>query len=232
MAEVLQSSLNVIDVIVADDWFDDQHIVALANNKNVVPRMASVRAVERIATTSSPQPVVAEVELPDTDRGAVPLPAQGASAPLFIVAVDVNDPGNLGTVARSAVAVGFDAVIALGDTADPFGPKAVRSSAGALFHVPVVIERSVADGMNWLAELGVQRIGTRMTDAAPCDLATLDAPLALVLGNEAHGLGSEIEAMIDTWVSVPMTGSVESLNVAMAGTILSYEVARQRRSRM
>ena len=81
-----------------------------------------------------------------------------------------------------------------------------------------------------LGERGITRCGTRMLDAVACDTADLTRPLALVLGSEAHGLGDSYDDLIDSWLSVPMPGETESLNVAMAGTILTYEVARQRRS--
>ena len=185
----------------------------------------SERGIERIASTTSPQPIVAEVQIPSVEWDDVP---NGAS---MLVAVDVNDPGNVGTLARSAVASGFDAVICLGDTADAFAPKVIRSSAGALFRVPVLIERDVATGLQAIAERGVPRYGTRMENAVACDQHDLTGSVALVLGSEAHGLGATHSEMIDTWLSVPMPGDTESLNVAMAGTILTYEVARQRRTK-
>jgi len=87
----------------------------------------------------------------------------------------------------------------------------------------------VQAGLAAIGDLAVTRYGTRMTEATPCDQADLTGPVALVLGSEAHGLGDAHEGLIDEWLAVPMPGDTESLNVAMAGTILTYEVARQRR---
>jgi len=233
VAEALASSLEVVDVIVSDAWEerDDTHqVLDRAHDRGVSVRSVVMTRIERIATTTSPQPVVAEVELPSASWDDVAAASSRADARAILAVVDLNDPGNLGTIARSAVAAGFDAVAVLGDSADPFGPKSVRASAGAIFHVPVVIDRAVGGGMDCLADLGVKRIGTRMASAIACDQADLTQPVALVLGNEAHGLGEEVASMIDEWVAVPMAGPVESLNVAMAATVLSYEVFRQRRS--
>ena len=224
VAEVLASDLIVFEVYGDADWDLPADIRAALDADDVELTRVSSRGIERIASTSSPQPVVAEVKLPNATWDQLP---QGAS---LLVAVDVNDPGNVGTLARSAVAAGFDAVVCLGDTADAFAPKVIRASAGALFWVPVIVERDVAAGLQALAATGTVRYGTRMTNATACDEADLTGPVALVLGSEAHGLDEAYDELIDEWLSVPMSGRTESLTVAMAGTIITYEAARQRRS--
>lgn len=230
VVEALRSRLAVVDIVAADGWQIDDAIIGLAADANVLVRVGGARSIDRISTTSSPQPIIAEVALPDTSWQQLAAKDGPPGPPALMVGVDVNDPGNLGTMTRSAAAAGFSAVVALGDCADPFGPKAVRSSAGLVFDMPFIIDRSVTSGLEHIANLGVRRVGTRMNEATACDVATLDGPIALIVGNEAHGLSADIESAIDEWVRVPMPGNVESLNVAMAATILSYEVARQRRA--
>ncbi len=214
VAEVEASALDVLQVVV-DEGSVDAYPGAVPVARHVL---------ERIASTTAPQAVVAEVAIPTSGWDDL-----DGEAPVLIAA-DLNDPGNVGTLARSAEAAGFGALVALGDTADPWGPKTVRASAGALFRLPVVIERDVDAGLAQLDARGFRRIGTRMHDATPCDELDLTGPVALVLGSEAHGLGEAYSGAIDEWVSIPMAGDLESLNVAMAGTILTYELARQRRS--
>lgn len=223
-AEALASPLDVYEAYVAADWAIPEGLTAELAANDVPVTMVSERGIERIASTNTPQPIVVEARMPSTAVGE--LPPSGS----FLVAVDVNDPGNVGTLARSAVAAAFDAVVCLGDTSDPFGPKAIRASAGALFKVPVAIERDAALGLDMIGKCGALRCGTRMRNATPCDEADLTGPVALVLGSEAHGLGAGHDGKIDQWLSVPMPGETESLNVAMAGTIVTYEVARQRRA--
>lgn len=224
VTEVLASDLIVYEAYGDAEWDPPASFLEALAADDVELTAVSTRGIERIASTSSPQPVVAEVKLPTATFADL---AAGSS---LLAAVDVNDPGNVGTLARSAVAAGFDAVVCLGDTADAFAPKVIRASAGALFRVPVIVERDVATGLDAIAELQITRFGTRMIDATPCDQADLTSAVALVLGSEAHGLGAHHDERIDDWLSVPMPGDTESLNVAMAGTILAYEVARQRRS--
>ena len=214
VAEVLASELSVHTIVADEEWLGGVAMGAVP-----VPR----HVLERVASTASPQPVLAVVDIPDMAWSAI-----AVDQPVLVLA-DVNDPGNVGTLARSAEAAGFGALVALGATADPWGSKTVRAGAGALFRLPVVEERDTDAGLARLGELGFRRIGTRMNDATPCDQLDLTGPVALVLGSEAHGLGSAHDAEIDEWVSIPMAGDLESLNVAMAGTILTYELARQRR---
>ncbi|MFT4596698.1 MAG: TrmH family RNA methyltransferase [Paracrocinitomix sp.] len=226
VTDVLASDLIVFEAFGDADWDLPADIRAALEADDVELTRVSSRGIERIASTSSPQPVVAEVKLAQATWRDLP------EQPSMLVAVDVNDPGNVGTLARSAVAAGFNAIVCLGDTADAFAPKVIRASAGALFHVPVIVERDVAVGLQAVAATGAVRYGTRMNDATACDEADLTGPVALVLGSEAHGLSPAYNELIDEWLSVPMPGRTESLNVAMAGTIITYEVARQRRSQV
>ncbi len=175
--------------------------------------------VERVASTTSPQPVLAVVERVD-----VPFADLVAHRPTFVVvAAGLADPGNLGTVLRSAEASGADAVVLTEGTVDVTNPKCVRASAGALFHVPVAVDVPLGR----LRELGLRLLGSHASEGVPYDEADLVAPLALVLGNEAHGLPAGLE--LDGTVTVPHLGRAESLNVAMAASVLCFEVARQRR---
>lgn len=149
-----------------------------------------------------------------------------AGAPV-LVCVAVGDPGNAGTLLRSAEAAGFGAVVFTAGSVDPFAPKCVRASAGSVFRVHVVRGGEASTVLDEVAATGRRRIGTRPHDATPLPEADLAGPLALVLGSEAHGLPAAVDAYIDAWVSIPMAGRTDSLNVAMAGTLLCYEVHRR-----
>jgi TrmH family RNA methyltransferase len=180
--------------------------------------------LERVADTVTPQPLLAVVRRPGTTLADV------ADVTFAVVCVDLQDPGNAGTVLRSAEAAGAGAVLFAGASVDPYNPKAVRASAGSLFHVGVVSGGETVEMLEALGDRGLRRLGTVARSGTPLDDVDLVSPVALVLGNEAHGLPVEVEAVLDERVTIPMVGRSESLNVGMAASVLCFEVARQRRS--
>lgn len=150
--------------------------------------------------------------------------------PLLVLA-GVSDPGNAGTLMRSAEAAGISAVVFCAGSVDPFGPKTVRSSAGAVVHVPVIEADSLAAALDVLSDIGYTLIGTVPSGGEPYDVIDLSGRVAFVLGNEAHGLADDMAGRCDRLVTIPMVGRSESLNVAMAGTLLCFESLRQARLR-
>ncbi|HEX2064729.1 MAG TPA: RNA methyltransferase, partial [Acidimicrobiales bacterium] len=173
--------------------------------------------------TVTPQPVMAVVPFVD-----VPLEDLRHST-LLVVCVDVRDPGNAGTVLRSAEAAGADGVVFCGGSVDVYNPKTVRASSGALFHVPVVVGGDSAEVLERIGEWGMARLGAVARSGRDYVEVDLAAPSALVLGNEAGGLPADLDPLLDDTVSIPMAGRSESLNVGMAAAVLCFEAARQRR---
>lgn len=190
----------------------------------VAVRVLPRRVLERVAGTVSPQPVLAVCGAVDVALDQV------ADLTFAVVCVDLQDPGNAGTILRSAEAAGAGAVVFAGASVDPTNPKAVRASAGSLFHVPVVSGGVAVDVLDDLGRRGLRRVGTVARGGEPLDDTDLLAPIALVLGNEAHGLPPDVDACLDGRVSITMAGRAESLNVGMAASVLCFEVARRRRA--
>ncbi len=167
--------------------------------------------IERVASTESPQPLLAVVSM----RAA----ALADDATFVLVADRLADPGNAGTIIRSAEAAGADAVVLTPGSVDPYNPKVVRASAGSLFRVPVV--EATLESLAGFRRLGASsHRGDVYTDPV------YHGRVAVVVGNEAHGLDDN--AAVDQWITIPHAGPAESLNVAMAATVLVFEVARQR----
>jgi TrmH family RNA methyltransferase len=190
--------------------------------------------------TRSPQGVAALLVPPVWSMGdACPPSVAGGKAPLLLIAAGVQDPGNLGTLIRSAEAFGATGVLTTAGTVDEWNQKALRASAGSVFRVPVV-EAGAAElmalkarGVRMFAAVAAESesnsvaacAGGVAVSAADVDLA---GACALMIGNEGAGLGAELLALADARVSIPMPGRVESLNAAVAGSLLLYEAARQR----
>lgn len=181
---------------------------------------------ERIGSTKTPQAPLTVCEM---QTGPV---SEVLGAASFVVVLDqLNDPGNLGTILRSAEAAGADAIVLTPGSVDVYNPKVVRASASAIFHVPVV-----SATLDEVADAGLELAGTT-SHAFPGrsvlahTAADLTGRVAIVMGNEAAGLPDEWNdevGPIDVWLTIPHRGRTESLNVAMATTVLAFEVARQR----
>jgi TrmH family RNA methyltransferase len=190
--------------------------------------------------TRSPQGIAALLVPPVWSmRDACPPSAAGGKAPLLLIAAGVQDPGNLGTLIRSADAFGATGVLTTAGTVDQWNQKALRASAGSVFRVPVV-EAGAAElmalkarGVRMFAAVAAESESNSVAACAggtPVSAADADfaGACALMIGNEGAGLGAELLSLADARVSIPMPGRVESLNAAVAGSLLLYEAARQR----
>lgn len=179
--------------------------------------------LEKVATTRTPQPVLGVAR-----RVSIPIAELPAGGHL-VVAVDVADPGNLGAMIRSAEASGAGGLVVVGQNAvDLHHPKVVRSSAGAIFGVHAAEQDDPSAALDAIAGGGRTRLAARADDGTPYDETDL-TDACIVLGNEARGIPDELTSHLDGDVRVPMSGAAESLNVAMAATVLCFEAARQRR---
>lgn len=144
-------------------------------------------------------------------------------APLWLVAQAMRDPGNLGTMLRTADAVGAGGVILLDDCADPFSVEAVRASMGAVFTVPLAQARW-EDFLPWLRGGSGQLVAASLREAVPYRGAAYSAPCFVMVGNESRGLPEDYEMACDLRVTMPMKGRADSLNAAVAAAVLAYEV--------
>lgn len=151
--------------------------------------------------------------------------------PLIVVAVGVQDPGNLGALLRTAEAAGATGAFLTGGSADAFSWKALRGAMGSAFRLPHVKVRAAAAVIDRLRGAGVRLVGSAPGSEVAYDTADLRGPLALFFGSEGSGLPDEVQDALDERVAIPMAGAVESLNVAVAAGVLLFEAARQRGSR-
>jgi len=178
---------------------------------------------DRVADTVTGQSLFSLVSMVDVALGSLD------PVTLAVVCVDVRDPGNAGTVLRTADAAGADVVACCGTTVDPFNPKTVRSSAGSIFGVPLVVDPDAGAVLAALRERGVRCVGTAVRDGEDYAARDWSAPSALVLGNEAAGLPPALLVQLDGVVRIPLAGRAESLNVGVACGVLCFEILRQRR---
>jgi len=183
------------------------------------------RLFEGVAATPSPQGIAALVELQPRDLDDL----LRAPNVLLIVASGLQDPGNLGTIMRSAQALGASGLVTLKETVSPFNSKAARSSSGAIFHLPIFPGVDRASLWPRLRAAGVRIVAAERESPHPLAEADLRGPLAVLIGRESTGLPKEIAEQADLRLSIPIRVEMDSLNAATAAAIFLYEAAKQRR---
>ncbi len=194
---------------------------------------ANARALAHACDTQTPQGVAGAVALADVAPERLRARRRGRFRPLLLVLDELADPGNLGTILRSALAADVDEVLLTPGCVDPYNPKVVRAASGAHFHLPIAAQQSWEQiarrlagapktAQALLAEAGGQR---------PYYEVDLTRRTALIIGNEARGPSAQARRLATGSVSIPMWNGVESLNAAIAASILLFEAARQQRSK-
>jgi RNA methyltransferase, TrmH family len=177
-----------------------------------------------IVPSEAPQGVAALVRWKDFSLDDVL--AKSQAGPILVVA-GVQDPGNLGTILRSAEAFGAGGVVLGEGTVSPFNPKVVRASAGSVFRLPLA-RAKLPDAIGRLKALGLRLVATASHTATQVDQASLSGPLAIFVGSEGAGLSRDLIKAMDEVIAIPQAPQVESLNVGVAASIVLYEVARQK----
>ena len=224
LTEAVRSGVSLQTVFVAQGHETLLNGLKLANSVEVLSLPEEVLA--SAVSTESPQPIAA-LARPSTWAWNDLLKHQ---PPLIVVLAGIQDPGNLGTIMRSAEAFGATGIISLPGTVSQWNPKAVRASAGSVFRMPLLTV-SASECFAELSEAGVRSLAAMAHNAEPLDAHALSASTALFIGSEGSGLADEIASLCDARITIPCPGPVESLNAAVAASVLLYEAARQRRTR-
>jgi TrmH family RNA methyltransferase len=215
----------VIEVFATADWLSE----ASLSMSDVPVHVVTERVLAAVAETTSPQGLVAVCR--DVTVG---LEALLAAAPrLVVVLAEVRDPGNVGTIIRTADAAGADGVVLTAESVDPLGGKCVRSTVGSIFHLPIIVDQGV-EALDRLRDAGLRVLATDGTAALDLNQAAaqgrLDGPTAWIVGNEANGVPPRYFAAADDVVRIPMYGQAESLNASVAAALCLYASATAHRA--
>jgi TrmH family RNA methyltransferase len=207
---------------------EDDPLAVQAAEQGVEVVLVENKVLEALAETVTPQGLVGVAPLLDTTLARLP-----QALNLVVVLHEVSDPGNAGTVIRTADAAGADAVVLTGSSVDPHNGKCVRATAGSLWHLPVIADVSLDDALAALRTHGLRVLATSGSGEDDLfDLAGsggLEAPTAWLLGTEAHGLPDDALAAADRRVRIPLLGRAESLNLATAAAVCLYASAQRLR---
>lgn len=192
--------------------------------KGLPIEVVSDKVFAEMADTITPQGVITIVK-----RDEAKLEDLLEEAKCIAILENIQDPGNLGTMIRTAEAAGVDALVLSADTVDPYNPKVVRSTMGAIYRVPVIIVNDIHKAIEQIKAAKIKVYAAYLTGSVPYDEPDYCSPSAFIIGNEANGITEETAHMADAAVRIPMCGEVESLNAAVAMSLLTYEAFRQRR---
>ncbi len=204
-----------------------------SRNQKIYEKLQSVgyetvspQAMEKMSDTSSNQGILALLRWPEYNWEGFFSKPDG----VYVVLEDLQDPGNLGTVFRTAEGAGVSGVILTGETADIFNPKTVRSTMGSIYRVPFLYEASALAAIDRLKKQGITVYAAHLKGTRYYDCLDYTKGCAFLIGNEGKGLREETAAVADEYVRIPMAGQLESLNAAVAAALLMYEAARQKRT--
>ncbi|HEX3893034.1 MAG TPA: RNA methyltransferase [Terracidiphilus sp.] len=222
--EALRAHLHVHCVFVSDE-------AEVARQSQLLPAETEILFVPQdvlrsALTTETPQPLAALIDPPTWTWNSILGSAQSQPA-LIVLLAGLQDPGNLGTILRSAEAFGAHGVVCLPGTVSEWNSKTVRSSAGSVFRVPVLAE-GPDEAFARLRAAGVEVLVAAADAPLPAERVRLSHSVALLIGNEGNGVPDDIARLADGAITIPCPGPVESLNAAVAASVLLYEASRQR----
>jgi RNA methyltransferase, TrmH family len=232
--ESLRAGLRVKTIFVAQgpDRISDRASQRILE-KLSLPRETEIlhlpkKLLDQALATETPQSIAALIEPPRWSWSHVLNQDQGKT--FIIVLAGLQDPGNLGTILRSAEAFGATGVVSLPETVSAWNAKAVRASAGSVFRLPFLTSE-IAECITRLHGAGVAILATLSHGAQQAPSVDLARPVALIIGNEGNGVPGALAARADGTITIPFPGPVESLNAAVAASVLLYEASRQRNAR-
>jgi TrmH family RNA methyltransferase len=221
--EAIRSSVRITALFVAESARDrvNRLLPQLGNHTETLLLPDDV--FRSAVTTEAPQGVAALVRAPQAKLDSM----LQVIEPLIIVAAGLQDPGNLGTVIRSAEAFVATGIIACEGTVNPYNPKVIRGSAGSIFRLPV-LKTDGPKALSAMRERGLRILATSSHKSSPVQEADLTGPLAIIIGNEGSGVPRDLLKEADQVIRVPHSQKVESLNAGIAASVVLYECARQR----
>jgi RNA methyltransferase, TrmH family len=223
--EALRSGIRFRVVLFSETGLSKAERVLSQLRSNVEVLAVPNEVFRSVVETESPQGVAALAKLPEFSLAQMLKPQNS----FFLIAAGVQDPGNLGTILRSAEAFEATGVLLAEKTVSRFNPKTVRASAGSIFRLPTV-QINLREALSQLHSAGVRLLGTSSHRGVPMNQTDLRSACAVVIGAEGGGLPADAMAQMDELITIPHATHVESLNAGIAASLILYEAARQRRA--
>ncbi len=230
VAEALKERVSILYAVLSETFSSgggSEELLGKLNASAFDCYVIPDRIFASISDTQTPQGILAVLSL-ERKQLKNALPSNG----LFVILDTIKDPGNMGAIIRTADAAGCAGVIVTDGCVDVFNPKVLRSTMGSIFHVPVYHCGSIIEAMNIVRKSGFMLCASRAEGAVSIYEADLSGQVAMIVGSEAEGIGTETAENSDLLIKIPMEGRAESLNASVAAGIIIFEVMRQRACKM
>ncbi|MFQ7155193.1 MAG: TrmH family RNA methyltransferase [Merdimonas faecis] len=225
--EIPEKLLQEIYISESCEGKEGKEIRRRASACGIRPELVSDGVFAYLSDTQTPQGILCVVGQLSYSLEEV----ADASCPHMLVLDRLQDPGNVGTILRTAEGAGVTGILLDGECADIYNPKTIRSTMGSVFRMPFYYIQDLEEGIRYLKKRGICTYAAHLEGKRAYDEEDYRKPCAFLIGNEGNGLRPEIADLADTYIRIPMAGEVESLNAAIASAVLMFEAGRQRRSR-
>ena len=193
-----------------------------------ITEIVSDRVFAKMSDTDTPQGVLAVVKMSETDPEEIYGQTEKKEMPMIVFLEDIRDPGNLGTIVRSAEAAGATGIVMSEGTVDIYNPKTVRSTMGSIYRIPFLYTEDFYSELEKAKKRGLRIFAAHLDSSHHYHESDFTEACGILIGNEASGLSSGATELADERIIIPMCGRVESLNAAMAATVIMFEARRQR----
>lgn len=214
---------------ISDSFRKNPHCAALTRGVRQVEVLTDT-VFEALSDTRTPQGILAVVEQSRYRPEELTAAGPDGRPPLLLVLEQLQDPGNLGTIVRAGEGAGVTGILMDSGTADIYNPKVVRSTMGSLLRMPFAYVEELGPALAMLQEKGIRLCAAHLQGSLAYDREDYRQATAFLIGNEANGLSPQTAGQADVRIRIPMLGRVESLNAAVAASVLMFEAARQRRA--
>lgn len=225
--EIPEKLLQEIYISESCEEKEGKEIHRRASACGIRPELVSDGVFSHLSDTQTPQGILCVVRQLSYSLEEV----ADAPCPHMLVLDRLQDPGNVGTILRTAEGAGVTGILLDGECADIYNPKTIRSTMGSIFRMPFYYIQDLEEGIRYLKKRGICTYAAHLEGKRAYDEEDYRKPCAFLIGNEGNGLRPEIADLADTYIRIPMAGEVESLNAAIASAVLMFEAGRQRRSR-
>lgn len=219
---------KIVKVYISENSVASMDKNVLDKVKSTGYELVSEQVFKNMSGTVTPQGILAVAKMDKYDFDAILKNTMETST--FIVLEDIQDPGNLGTIVRTAEAAGVSAIIMSKGTVDIYNPKVIRSTMGTIFRVPFVYVEDICEAVNNMKKQNIDIVAAHLSGNRYYDEIDYCKKTAFLIGNEGNGLSEKMSSLADNLIKIPMQGNVESLNASVASAILMYEAYRQKRT--